>query len=376
MRAKAVAQVVLVALLVALCAACGAESQDDPPLSVETVPTPSHTEGPRPSPTTTPVAVQSVSLVAVGDVMLGGTIAQLIREQGPRYPFSDVAEVLQQADVAFGNLEVPVAPTDTPVVKDYVFRADPISVEGLVWAGFDVLALANNHAFDHGPEGLLSTISSLDSADIPYAGAGPNLTAALRPAILNVNGLRIAFLAYANTPDDGRTGFSVRGTTATETTPGIAWATVESVTQGVEQAKTQADIVIVSLHSGYEYQEPPNGIQRDLAYAAVDAGAALVLGHHPHVLQGLEVYNGALIAYSLGNFVFELDALDFARPGLPSALSAILSITLDASGVIDYEVIPVRLDPEEGVPSLVEGEEARPVLERMERLSAALGTSP
>jgi poly-gamma-glutamate synthesis protein (capsule biosynthesis protein) len=131
---------------------------------------------------------------------------------------------------------------------------------------------------------------------------------------------------------------------------------------------------VVSLHAGTEYQEEPTALQRELAHAAVDAGADLVLGHHPHVLQGIERYKGALIAYSLGNFVFDFDETDYAHSGLPSAQSLILKVTLGREGVRDFEVLPVRIDPLEARPYLVDGEDAAAVRARMERLSAALAS--
>ncbi|MFQ5880117.1 MAG: CapA family protein [Dehalococcoidia bacterium] len=367
-------------VLVAACAGEGPPPAS--PLSVAPLPTaaPTPTAGaPSPSaapPEATPTPSPSVvTLAAVGDVMLGRGVGDLARDQGRRYPLAEVAGVLGRADIAFANLEAPLTDVGRPQVKDFVFRADPASADALAWSGIDVVSLANNHAMDYGGQGLLATIDALDEAGIDHVGAGADGGDAYRPLVVTVRGLRIAFLAYVNVPDDSVSGFSTRGVAAGPSAPGVAWGTAQTIGRDVERARVMADLVVVSLHSGYEYQEMPNDLQVELAHAAVDAGAHLVLGHHPHVLQGLESYGDGLIAYSLGNFVFDLDETDYAQPGLPSALSAVLMVTLGRQGVEGYEVVPVRIDPAEGRPLLAEGEAARPVRERLERLSALLETS-
>ena len=307
--------------------------------------------------------------------MLGRGPGEDIRRYGPSYPFQLVADALRQADIAFANLEAPITEGGVPANKDYVFRAPASAAESLAAAGIDVVSLANNHALDYGPEGLSDTMAALQSSGIVYVGAGPDEAAARRPAIVTVKGLRLAFLSYVNTPDDSVSGFSVASTAATVDRAGVAWATPEAVAQDVAQAARQADIVIVSLHTGFEYREAPNALQLQLAHAAIDAGASLVLGHHPHVLQGIEEYKGGLIAYSLGNFVFDLDAADYAQPGLPSSLSLILRVRLGPAGVGGYDLLPVLIGEADGRPRLVSGQEAKPVEERMARLSAALAGS-
>lgn len=361
-------RLLLTVAAVALVAACAQQGRETAsPLTVAPPPTA--------SPASTPAPPGQVTLAAVGDVMLGRGIATLIRERGPRYPWAEVAAVLREADITFANLEAPLTAVGSAQAKDFVFRAEPDSAQGLVWAGIDVVSLANNHTLDYGSEGLLATLEALRSVGVAYTGAGADGAAAHNPVVLTAKGLRVAFLAYVNVPDDSVSGFSTRRVAAGPATQGVAWGTAAAIRSDVARAREMADIVVVSLHSGYEYQEGPNQVQAELARAAVEAGAQLVLGHHPHVLQGLERRGGALIAYSLGNFIFDLDATDYAQPGLPSTLSAILRVTLSREGVVDYQVVPVRINPDDGRPLLVEGEAARPVLERIERLSALLNRS-
>lgn len=313
-----------------------------------------------------------IVLAAVGDVMLGRSIGDRIQRYGVSDPFQSVAVALRQADVAFANLESPISDRGAAADKDFVFRAPPLAVQSLADAGLDVVSFANNHALDYGLEAFLDTLAALEGAGIAAAGAGEDVDAARRPALLSAPGLRLAFLAYVNTPDDSVSGFSAAGTAAGPAKAGVAWATAQAVAQDVARAAQVADIVVVSLHAGFEYQEVPNDLQIGLAHAAIDAGADVVLGHHPHVLQGIEEYGGGLISYSLGNFLFDFDATDYAHAGLPSRLSVILRIRLGRDGVRGYEYLPVVIDEVEGRPRLVSGEEAGPVEERMARLTAAL----
>jgi len=373
------AAVATVCLLAALVMACSNDGGGSPPTAVRSLTaTPSATAEPsstatqpaQPSPT--PAAEPAVTLAAVGDVMLGRGVGEAIGLYGAGYPFEQVAAVLREADIAFANLEVPITADGVPAQKDYVFRAPPAAVDGLDGAGLDIVSLANNHVLDYGVVGLEDTLAALDRAGIAAAGAGEDEAAARRPAVLSVEGLRVAFLGYVQVPDDSVSGFGEDELAAGPDRPGAAWARREAVVADVEAAAQQADLVVVSLHAGSEYREEPSTVQRELAHAAVDAGADVVLGHHPHVLQGIERYRGALIAYSLGNFVFDFDETDYVHPGLPSAQSLILKVTLGRQGVSEFELLPASIDPEEARPYLVDGDDAAAVQARMERLSAAL----
>lgn len=301
--------------------------------------------------------------------MLGRSLGEGVRQFGPLYPFEHVSEALRGADLAFVNLESPLSEGGAPAPKDFVFRGPPEAAQGLAQAGIDIVSLANNHALDYGLRGLEETRAALETARVAYAGAGDNEAAARSPVIIERNGLRLAFLAYVNTPRDSVSGFDVSQTAATGDGPGVAWATPEAVATDVAAATSQADVVIVSLHTGSEYQEPLSDLQVALAHAAIDAGARLVLGHHPHVLQGIERYGEGLIIYSLGNFVFDFDQLDYAQPGLPSTLSAVLQVQLRKEGVLSCQLLPIAIDPADGRPHPADDEEARAVLERMARLS-------
>lgn len=285
--------------------------------------------------------------------MLARAIGEQILAQGPQFVFAGVQSTFDSADLLVGNLECAISDRGQPEPrKAYTFAAPPIAAEALALAGFDVLSLANNHAFDYGPEALADTQSLLDERGIAYVGAGADETAAHRPVIVEHNGLRLAFLAYVNVlVEDG--GFDTRRWTATADSPGVAWANADRIRSDVSAARAEADVIIVLLHSGYEGRLEPSPNQRQEAQAAIEGGAALVLGAHPHVLQPVEHYQNGLIVYSLGNFVFD----DF---GFPANYTAIFSAALTPDGVREFNWIPAIV--EAGLPRLATPDEASRVL--------------
>lgn len=319
-----------------------------------------------------PAGPQRVTLAAVGDVMLGRTIGEAMQRHGTDYPYAHVAPVLREADVAFGNLEVALTDGGTKANKDYTFRAPTAYAASLAAAGFDVMALANNHALDYGMAGITDGAAALRSHGVLPVGAGGNEAQAREPAVVEANGLRIAFVACVAVPDDSGTGYGRAQMEAGPNRPGVYWCEPEKVAQDVRAAASRADVVVLSMHAGFEYTETPNQLQQSVARAAIDAGAALVLGGHPHVLQGVEFYRGGVIIYSLGNFIFDLDNADRAQPGLPSVLSVIFRVTLDGDGVRGIEFVPVVHSEAENRPVPARGAEAARVLDRLYRLTDAL----
>lgn len=306
-------------------------------------------------PTATPTPEPRVTLVAVGDLMLARSLGRALEVDPADTPFAAVRDLLRGADITVGNLECAIGTAGEPAPKAFTFRAPPAAASSLADAGFDVLSLANNHILDYGVPALDETLAHLDAVGIVYAGAGRDAAAARRPAVVEVGGLRLAFLSYVHVPVE-QGGFVTESWAATDATPGVAWASPELVDEDVRTALPGVDHVVVLLHSGYEGVEQPNEIQRAVARTAVDAGASLVIGHHPHVLQRTERYGTGLIVYSLGNFVFD----GFRDAG---AESAILTLTFTRQGVSNPSWIPVVLV--EGRPILVEGAQAEAILARL-----------
>ncbi|MGQ0602848.1 MAG: CapA family protein [Anaerolineales bacterium] len=331
-----------------------------PAATAASSPTPTPTSPPTATASTTPTAAPvSVSLMAVGDVMLARSIGDRIVSEGAA-PFGEIAATLRSADITIANLECAISERGEPQPKAYVFRAPPLAVEALSTLGVDVVSLANNHTFDFGLEALVDTVALLNEKGIASVGVGGNASEARTPVIVERNGLRMAFLAYVDVPIESRSGFDTRSWIATDGSPGLAWAYVEAITADVVSAKQQSDMVVVLLHFGFENRAEPTAAQRSQARAAVDAGATLVIGAHPHVLQGAEEYGSGLIAYSLGNFVFD---------GFEDAANdtAILKVQLGPAGVEAYEWTPAVI--KNGFPRLANGEEAARILRSLQRLA-------
>ncbi|WP_256837659.1 CapA family protein [Ornithinimicrobium faecis] len=312
---------------------------------------------PVPEPTTQPADPQStlspdteVRLAVVGDIMLGRKVGDRIQAQGTDAVLAGVREELHDADLTIGNLESPLCSGGTADDKAYPLRADPSSLDVLTDGSFDLVSLANNHILDFGPECMDSTTGLLEQADIAHVGVGQTIEAAREPVILESNGMRIAFLAYLQMPVE-RNGFDSQEWTATDTTPGLAWADPTVIAEDVQAAQTDADHVIVLLHSGFESTEHLSPEQQAAGNAALGAGATAVLGAHPHQLQAAHGRDdGSLVAWSLGNFVF-----DYPN-GWTESDSAVLHLTLGPEGVRESAWSPVLI--QDGFPTAVSPDEA------------------
>ena len=248
------------------------------------------------------------------------------------------------------NLECAIGVSGTPAPKAYTFQAPPVAAEALALAGIDLVSLANNHSLDYGPESLAETQTLLAGQGVLSVGAGRSRAAAHAPATVERAGLTIAFLAYVSVPVE-RGGYDPSAWAATEDAPGVAWLDIAAMQADIEAAGAHADLVVVLLHFGLEWELEPSEAQREQARAAIDAGATLVLGSGPHVLQEVETYGDGLIAYSLGNFAFD----GFWDPANDSA---ILLVELTAAGVAGYELVPVTIV--DGIPLLAPPEEGAP----------------
>jgi poly-gamma-glutamate synthesis protein (capsule biosynthesis protein) len=267
--------------------------------------------------------------------------------------------VLTASDIAVANLEAPFTTSGHPFDKKYTFMVPPDFAPGLKSAGFDVLTLANNHILDYGPSGLFTTMRVLDTLGIAYCGAGRDRVQAEEPVVCCVEGRKIGFLAFSMTyPSEFWAGSDRAGT---------AYPDLERMKKTITALKDTVDLVVVSYHWGGELKTTPKAYQKRFACNAVDAGADLVLGHHPHVLQGLQRYKNRLIAYSLGNFVFGTYSSN-------TGVSAILKVYFNDRGFLLAEIIPVSVNNYEieFQPRLLHGERRREVLQMLNRISMPL----
>lgn len=267
------------------------------------------------------------TLVFVGDIMLSRKIGEIMAARSDwQYPFREIKNFLAEADLSIGNLEGPISSRGAKVGSVYSFRADPRAVAGLTGAGFDVLSLANNHIWDYGRDAFSETLQILEAAGIDYIGGGIDAAEAHRPLIREVKGTKVAFLAY--------TDLVPVGITRENSKPAVAFLALDQIIPDIEKAKALADITVVVFHWGEEYETKQNQWQETIAHAVIDAGANLVVGHHPHVVQAVEEYHGGHIAYSLGNFVFDQNFSKFSN-GTKSGL--ILKVSLQDKKITKVE---------------------------------------
>lgn len=203
---------------------------------------------------------------------------------------------LNESDITFGNLEGSVAYGGRNVGSRFSFRMDPVSLGALRMAGFDIVSFANNHVGDWAMEGFLESLAQLTTNNISYTGAGERYADVRTPTVIDVRGVKVGFLAA--------TDVGPNWLAATETKPGILLASDPDMAAIVARAKEGVDVLVMSVHWGNEYS-PASTRQQKTARSLVDAGVDIVVGHHPHVMQRVEEYNGKLIYYSLGNFIFD-----------------------------------------------------------------------
>jgi len=277
----------------------------------------------------TSLHAEPLTVIFAGDIMLDDGPGRLIAQGGD--PLAPFAAILKAADYRIGNLECPIAESGTPLDnKIYSFRAKPAAVR-ILPGRFDAVALANNHSGDYGQAAFIETMRHLDGAGIAHFGGGRNLAEAHKPLWIRQKGLRIAVLAYNE--------FKPRSFEAGASYPGIAWSEDDHVVADIRAAKLAgADLIIPFMHWGWEREAEPGQRQRQLARLMIDEGATLVVGGHPHVTQGAEIYKGKPIIYSLGNFVFDGFELPAAKLGW------LLRVKLDKTGVLEWETLTARMD--------------------------------
>ncbi len=303
--------------------------------------------------------IKDVTLAFGGDVMMALWVGDLIATKGADYPWGGIAPTLSAADIAMVNLECCVSTQGAPYDKLWTFRADPISLDGVANAGVDIVSLANNHTGDYGTAALVDTLAYIDEHGIARVGAGANKTEAWQPVILEAGGYKVGFLAG--------TVFYPEIWIPTDERPGICSARdVEALAAAVSDLDSQVDYTVVNMHWGIEYDTNPDAFQRRCGRALVDAGADLVIGHHPHILQGIEVYKDKAIVYSLGNLVFTYKNREAQDSGMILA-------TFDEAGLASVRFLPCFTDT--GRTVLEDGEDYDRILANMNTWSAEWDTS-
>jgi poly-gamma-glutamate synthesis protein (capsule biosynthesis protein) len=296
-----------------------------------------------------------VHLLAVGDVLLDRGVADAIAAHGMDSLLAVVAPQLQAAHLAFANLECPISAVGPHSAENAIFRADPATIAVLQQGGFDVVSLANNHTLNAGLEGLIETIGHLESAGIGYVGGARDPAHGSDPLFVTVQGQRLGFLAFTHLDFYHESQSQVDGD-------------LSNLRQAVAAARPNCELLCVSIHWGVQHSQTATQEQARVAHAAIDAGADLILGHHPHVLQGIGIYRQRLILYSMGNFVFDKQDKRQDR-------SAIFDLYYTPGVGLRLWVTPVRIPAARCGPEYAAGGANASILDELARLSDPLGVT-
>lgn len=313
---------------------------------------------------------ESLTLAFVGDVMLGRGVNEVILHKPPESFWGNVLPILQGADGAIANLECAITQNTqqslrTP--KVFHFRADPPTIDVLRVANIQCVSLANNHSLDFEDQGLLDTLHYLDTAGIHRAGAGRNLDEAVAPAIVDIAGFKVGFIALT----DNEPHFA-----ASSDRPGTNYLKVDSepitlapIQEAVKQLRRSgASLVVLSAHLGPNMVTSPSPQFRKFARAALDSGVDLFYGHSAHVFQGVECYGHGLILYDTGDFLDDY-AVD---PDLRNDWSFVFLVDVNSEGMRQLRMVPVRLNYAQV--NLAEGEEFEAIREEMRSRCAPFNT--
>ncbi|MBI3232186.1 MAG: CapA family protein [Candidatus Doudnabacteria bacterium] len=309
----------------------------------------------------------SVSFLAVGDIMLSRKVAGKIQKSGDlQLPFRMMKNTFDSVDFSFGTLASPFSGEDTfNTAGSIIFNAPRDNIKGLVESKFKILNLANNHALDQDEDGLAYTLKYLDDNNIKHIGAGMNLNEAWQPATLDANGIKICFIgaSYASINDNGQSHNNYIARIED----------LDKLKTAILNLKSSCDFTVATMHAGKEYTRTPNDAQIKFAHAAIDAGADVVIGHHPHWVQTIERYcpaassspgeekmpeglmrsnclNPKYIFYSLGNFIFDQMWSQETREGLTLKIQ----ISINQTSNLQSPRQPAQLDSIELIPVIID----------------------
>ncbi|MCK5020654.1 MAG: CapA family protein [Candidatus Peribacteraceae bacterium] len=320
-----------------------------------------------------------VILSAVGDVFVGGLLSEDVNKYKNTFLSEDILNILKTSQIRFCNLESPLCKVEqAPNHRKTLLHAKEESIEFIKKAGFNVVSLANNHMMDFGGKSLEKTIKILDDNKIKHVGAGKTLSEARKPAVIISDDMKIAFLAYSWAIPQVKEG----AIAATTRSPGVAPYNLEIIKEDVIKAKKIVDFVIVSIHWQEEFSHyPPPETIAD-AHKITESGADIILGHHPHVLQGYEEYNNNLIFYSLSNFIFspwyatnQGKSINYEREGRlrqwykERREGAIIKFSFNVKG-IDYDIFPTYQETKTHRVIVLKNKDADKIMKNIEKWSS------
>lgn len=311
-----------------------------------------------------PAADDTLTLLFTGDLIPARCSYARMRETGDyEAAFRPLRDLLAGADVTIGTLDSTLSPASAPIgcIETFNLAGPPEFAAAMKYAGYDVMSHAANHikdcgAVECGDAAMLGTLDLLSEQGIATAGSGINITAARLPALVDAGGVTFAFLAYDDIAPHNYAGFFNAGSAPLDTA---------TLAADVRAAGTIADVVIVLPHWGIEYTPDPTPRQREIARIAAEAGADLVVGNHPHVVQANERIGDTFVAYALGNFVFDQDW------SLETQQGAMLEVTFTGDRVTSTRYLPVHIY-DQYQPRLAPPEEAAAILQRIDAATRAL----
>ncbi|MDQ0191829.1 CapA family protein [Paenibacillus wynnii] len=297
-----------------------------------------------------------IHLIFAGDILLDGFVGDQIDQFGVNYPFVKVAPMLKKADMSFANLETPVSTRGNPSSKSFVFRSEPKTLKGLVYAGIDGVSLANNHVLDYGSVAMLDTLIHLDRNKIGHTGAGKNSMEAFSPYVKTIQGKKIAVLGVSRVLSDP-------SWYAGSNHAGAASAyTMEPMLSEIKKSSKVNDFTVVYIHWNEEFKDYPENYARTLAKKIIDSGADMIVGAHSHCLMGVEFYKHKPIYYSLGNFVFNRST----RGGDKTLQSMLVNIEIKGSSVTG-QITPVKII--RGQPNFMDDHYNKETIKTLNKLS-------
>lgn len=281
-----------------------------------------------------------ITINFLGDIILGRTVAMREASRGVTYPFLKTASVTANASLTIADLETPLSDKYPPVYKNTMdFIAPTKSVKGLTYAGIDLVALANNHSTNYGEGAFKDTLKTLSANNIAYVGGGNNIDEARALRILEINGVSFGFLNYNSINGSINARDDQAGVAFVRLKPSYTEDSeddIDRILQDIYYARSKCDVLVIIMHWGVEYQgATPTQVR--LAHAFIDNGVDIVIGTHPHVAQPVELYKGKLIAYSLGNFVFDQMQSADTREGY------ILQVYLSGKELTGFKIMPYKI---------------------------------
>jgi len=314
-----------------------------------------------------------ISLAFTGDVMLGRTVNKVLELDNFSFVWGNTLSLLKKADLRIINLECVISNKGKPVPKVFNYRAHPDAIKVLKKSKIDYVSLANNHTLDYGKEAFLQMLDLLKKAKIVYSGGGKNIEEAVRPAIISAKGIKFAIISFTDNEPTWE---------ATESQPGIFYIPLElkgkyleRLAKAINEAKEEANVVIVAAHMGWHYRTKPEGIFLDFAHKVIELGADVYWAHSNHIPQGIEIYKGKIIMHNTGDFIDDYAVDQFGYFRNDQSFIFILNFDKKETKIENIELIPVLIDSFNMQVNVADGDEFDTISNAMVKACKELDTN-